>query len=101
MAKAKPLEVHPYDGPFRCLVSSERNPNRVYLVDLEEYDGVGFCGCTDFATRKQPELEKLTGLERWRTRKRWYCKHIKAVRGWLASQYLDGLLRERARAKKL
>ena len=46
-----------------------------YLVDLDEYDGNGWCGCQDFAMRRMPRLERgIRNVAQCR------CKHIRLAR---------------------
>lgn len=92
----QPLEVLPYDGVFRCLVRSQKNPKRVYLVDLEANHGIGFCGCYDFTCRKQPSISSLSPKERRASGVRYACKHIIAARGVRAHQLLDEIMKQRA-----
>lgn len=97
---SKPLEVLPYDGVFRCHVRSEKS-KRLYLVDLEAWNGVGFCGCIDFATRKQPEIERLSPKERIASGSKYRCKHIKAARALRAEQFLNEIINQRAEKARL
>lgn len=97
----QPLEVLPYDGVFRCLVRSEKS-KRLYLVDLESFSGIGFCGCIDFATRKQPQIEKLSARERRASGDTYRCKHLRAARRLRADQFLSEIIKQRAeQARKL
>ncbi len=57
----------------RWLVPSESQPAYPVLIDMDEYDGIGWCCCEDFQFRKQPELER--GERRPELR----CRHIFAV----------------------
>lgn len=54
-----------------------------YLVDLDEYDGNGWCGCMAFQCVHQPLLEKSTSVAR-------RCKHLTAVLGAGAGQVSGG-----------
>ncbi len=57
----------------RWLVPSASQPSYPVLVDMDEYDGIGWCACEDFQFRKQPLLERGErgpGLT---------CKHIEQV----------------------
>ena len=54
-------------------VPSDSRPGRSYEVDLLANDGAGFCPCTDFGTRRQPNLD--AGCEPW-TRLT-TCKHCR------------------------
>jgi hypothetical protein len=54
-----------HDGPapqptterYVYSVPSDRNPNVKYRVDLVANNGAGWCQCTDFATRRQPNID--------------------------------------------
>lgn len=97
----QPLEVLPYDGVFRCHVRSEKG-KRLYLVDLEAYQGVGWCSCHDFACRKQPGIERLTPNERRATGTKYQCKHILAARCLRGEQLLSEIIKQRAeKARKM
>lgn len=75
--------------PFRFHVQGEEK----YLVDLEEYHGVGWCGCPDFACRRDKVLEHIrkcpVELEEANALR---CKHILLARDYAAELYLDALL---------
>lgn len=96
----QPLEVLPYDGVFRCLVRSAKNPKRTYLVDLEAYGGVGKCTCHHFEFRLEPRLSRLPPAERRTNPSRWYCKHLKAARHVRALELLDAIMAMRAEKLK-
>ncbi len=53
------------------LVRSDRNPRVAYRVDLLANNGAGRCACTDFATRRQPNIDLKEPI--WT--KRTSCKH--------------------------
>lgn len=95
-----PLEVLPYDGVFRCLVRSAKNPKRVYLVDLDSWNGVGWCGCYQFAYRLQPQLQRLKPVERLASGDRYRCHHIVAARRVRGEQLLDEIIKQRAENHK-
>src|SRR5213075_260312 len=65
----------------RWLVPSASKPEYPVLVDMDEYDGVGWCACEDFQFRHQPLLErgghKAAALSGRKDLFR--CKHLKAV----------------------
>ena len=65
---AKPtLERYVYSVP------SDRNPRICYRVDLTANKGAGFCSCTDFSTRRQPELDAGAPM----LTKQTTCKHLR------------------------
>jgi len=79
-ALKRPVRFH--EEKNRWLVPSQSNPtDPPYLVDMDEYDGVGQCSCEDFRYRKQPFLEcgahKVTVMKDRKDVFR--CKHIRAV----------------------
>lgn len=92
----QPLEVLPYDGVFRCLVRSAKNPKRTYLVDLESYNGIGWCGCRDYETRRGPQIKGLTAKERRDAGDECRCKHLVMARRVRAEQLLDEIMKQRA-----
>lgn len=92
----EPLEVLPYDGVFRCLVRSEHNPKRTYLVDLESYNGIGWCGCRDFETRRAPKIAELSAAQRRNAGDECRCKHLVVARRLRAEQILDDIMKQRA-----
>ncbi len=72
--KARPDRPVRYQGErSRWLVPSASQPSYPVLVDMDEYDGIGFCACEDFTFRKQPFLERGERSPDLR------CKHIFAV----------------------
>lgn len=74
MSSKQPDRPVRYPGErSRWLVPSASQPAYPVLVDMDEYDGIGWCACEDFQFRHQPLLERG---ERG-TDKR--CKHILAV----------------------
>lgn len=84
-----PLEVKPVSGEaFRYYVTSERNPETQYLVDVESYWGNGWCDCPDFRVKCEPFLSRgrknFVGVAR--------CKHILAAREFAAYEQLDLVL---------
>ena len=56
-------------------VTSERNPQRAYRVDLTANAGAGECSCKDWATRRGPALRN--GGEAWTAAT--MCKHVRAA----------------------
>lgn len=59
-----------------------------YLVDIEEYEGNGFCACRDFECRHQPALEReLDATGRIGAHRR--CKHIVMVMNHLAANQIQ------------
>lgn len=68
------MNVWPIEGePRRFHVESDELGREPFLVDLDEYNGNGWCGCEDFEFRRQPLLERGAepGTER--------CKHIECA----------------------
>ena len=59
---------------FRFHVTSQENPDNSYLVDLEENDFTGKCGCRHFECRLQP---RINAGEKGRMVQ---CKHIIAAK---------------------
>ena len=64
----------------RWLVPSASKPEYPVLVDMDEYDGVGWCACEDFQFRKQPLLERNKHFLATQSQANIFrCKHQKAV----------------------
>ena len=80
-SNSQPAVIEPVIGePTRFYVpASQGDP---YLVDLEEFDGVGWCGCPDFDLRRRPKIEQA--IEAGRKPPVLRCKHIEAVLKWRA-----------------
>lgn len=55
-------------------VPSATKPGTNYRCDLLANNGAGFCGCIDFATRRQPAID--AGAESW-TRAT-TCRHLRS-----------------------
>lgn len=55
------------------MVPSNSQPDAPCLVDMDEYDGIGWCACEDFQFRHQPLLEQGKRSVELR------CRHIRAV----------------------
>ena len=65
------MNIRPIEGePKRFFVESS-TPGEEYLVDIEELDGNGKCGCIQFEKRLEPKVGKEPGPHR--------CKHLLAV----------------------
>lgn len=95
------MRVIPYDSLTRVLVTSQRDPNERYLVDLLEFNGNGRCSCMGFSVEFLKGLQALP--ETWSDWEGdgWRCKHIKLARIALGLQLLDTLLRnEKAKEEK-
>lgn len=58
----------------RFHVASDRPGTEPYLVDLEEFDGNGFCGCRGFEVRMLPKL--VEAQEKRQPMPLLRCKHI-------------------------
>lgn len=70
---------------LRMLVPSRSQPaDPPYLVDLEEHQFNGFCGCRDFETRHAPRIREPGWTPGDATR----CHHIRAARNWWLEQQL-------------
>jgi hypothetical protein len=73
--------VKEYDSHRRLHVPS-RSTDNLYLVDLDEYDGTGQCGCRDFETRHQPYLNGSKASEGYSPERR--CWHLIVAFHWFA-----------------
>jgi hypothetical protein len=72
------------------LVRSDTHPRRQYRVDLLANDGAGRCACTDFGTRRQPNID--AGGEPWS--KACSCKHARRAAWYLLRITLKALADE-------
>lgn len=70
------LKRHPGDVCPRC--KAGRLETREHLVDLVPYESNGACGCETFQMRYEPELRRMSKLERVSCRMR--CVHIHLAR---------------------
>lgn len=96
-----PLEVKPVSGEaFRYYVTSERNPETQYLVDMEHYQGIGWCSCIDFEMRRQPKLEKLNPNIVSFKDTILRCKHIKAAASFLGFEMLQFVIKNKGNEEK-
>ena len=80
--KLRAAVIEPITGePLRFHVQSRTVENLKHLVDLEEYNFNGFCGCQDFDFRKRMIAERRNG-ERAR------CWHIEQARDFFINDIL-------------
>ncbi len=73
-------------------VPSATNPKTKYKCDLTASGGAGFCSCIDFATRRQPAIDR--GEESW-TRAT-TCRHLRSA----ARHFMKELLRDMAKSEE-
>lgn len=86
------MKITPLDNLTRFLVRSDVNPDNEYLVDLDQYGGIGFCACDHFKFRLEPELCKIGGVAlAKKTPEAHRCKHIKAARETLGKELVNKL----------
>lgn len=73
-----PSGIQPIPGEHnRFHVPSSSSPDP-YLVDLDEFDGNGFCGCLHFENRMLPKLAEAQE-RRTKVDQPLRCKHIIAA----------------------
>lgn len=73
-------------------VASENNTHKRYRVDLLANNGAGACSCTDFNTRRQPNLDDgMPPLGPFTL-----CKHLRKTQ----RHFLYELLKEMARSEE-
>ena len=83
--------VEPIPGePFRFHVQSRSRPGLKFLVDLEELDQNGICGCERFEFFMRPKLDKGERGQHLR------CWHIEQARDY----FLDATLKHDQGRKK-
>lgn len=75
MNKPQPHPTRFHGERARWLVQSNSQPGVPVFVDMDEYDGNGWCACEDFQFRKQPQLEASVRASDGTLQ----CRHIKAV----------------------
>ena len=79
------LEVAPIPNePLRYWVSSQKQGQPPYVVDLSMNEGSGACVCTDFITRRQPAVNMGKQLFTDQTS----CKHVRAARNYFTERTL-------------
>ena len=82
------MKVKPIEGEIlRYHVTSEKNPANLYLVDLEEYWGVGWCACPHFAFDIEPTLSRFGSKPEKPDDFR--CKHIAIARRFAGRRLLN------------
>ena len=77
------------DGPLSWLVESESNPLEVHTVTLyrsPEGRTLAHCSCTDFETRRAPNLRRGGSLRAN------HCKHIGAVAEFIKWAAIDRMV---------
>lgn len=72
-------------------VLSETVHQQYYLVDLSEHKGNGECSCTDFNTRRAPNLKATGRIVNYGHPDATRCKHINACLVELGSMVLDSM----------
>lgn len=79
-----PLKVTHVEALRFHVESRGKKTAEVYLVDLQEFDGNGQCGCENFQFRLNPKLDRgdLISAD---TR----CHHIKAARDWFLDRQIE------------
>lgn len=85
------VNVTPFEGLTRFWAQSERGRATRYMVDLDNYWGLGQCGCEDFGINKEPTVKLWKADERVLTDE-FRCKHIIACRQFLGTDLLDRVL---------
>lgn len=84
------IEIRPVIGEaFVYQVTSERDAEMTYRVDLLENRGNGACSCIDFGTRRQLALDAGAQPHTRAT----LCKHLIAVRRYFMRVVLEELAR--------
>lgn len=82
------MQVTPHEGLFRYWVRSESR-DMEYLVDLTGYNGNGWCGCENFAIKREPLLVRGAKPKSDELR----CKHIIRAREFLGRQLVYAALK--------
>lgn len=88
------VNVTPFEGLTRFHAQSERGRATTYLVDLDLYWGLGWCGCEDFGINKEPTVKLWKADERVVTDE-WRCKHVIACRMYLGDDLANMFLAAR------
>lgn len=83
------LEVKPSQDRYVYAVPSERNPRVSYRVDIVANGGAGRCACTDFGTRRQPNIDAGLPMHS----RDCTCKHLRAVHAYFLRELLTELAR--------
>lgn len=79
-----PLHVLQWDPPYRVRVTSSKDPNETYAVDLVENGGLGKCDCPQFRMKLEPRYFTMMKIH-----PKLRCKHILAARECQAYMMLD------------
>ena len=69
----------------RFLVPSRTSKDQ-YLVDKQEWEGNGECGCPQFQFRIRPKLKEGKESGPWSR-----CWHINEVNAWIAGRVVKGM----------
>jgi hypothetical protein len=85
--QSEPIITEIEREPLRFLVASRTNPNHRHLVDLEEHNYNGFCGCATFQYRMAP-LIKEPG---WKPGLSTQCHHIRLARYYFADKMIRAM----------
>lgn len=86
------MTVTPYDQLTRYLVRSDVPPHNEYLVDLDQYGGVGWCACQHYKFRLEPKLCTPDGKAAAKKRPDDFrCRHLIACREQLGRELVDTL----------
>lgn len=95
------MKITPYDQLTRYMVQSDVNPDNEYLVDLDQYGGVGWCDCPHFKYRLEPQL--CTPEGRAASKKRpmdFRCKHLMEARKQLGEDLVNTLTKQNIQKTK-
>lgn len=84
------MNVRPIAERYCYEVQSETDPRKWYRVDLTANNGAGVCPCTDWATRRQPALDRG---EKPLTRAT-LCKHARAALWAFLREVMPALARD-------
>ena len=90
----KPVEPSTFE-PLRFYVPSRTIPEHFQLVDLEEFNGNGFCSCEHFQYRLMPHLSRGS-----RRDEVFRCWHIRQARLYLADLVTDQFIAQRTLARE-
>lgn len=71
-------------------VPSDRNPKVCYRADIVANGGYGWCSCTDFATRRQPAIDRKEPMGTRAV----LCKHLIRARRMFLNDVLPMLAKQ-------